>query len=182
LELLTTRAAELAAAQQAVESNRQQAVREVEQERSLARQEREAVQAQLQLLAKGAADLASARLTLDDDRQQAVLETELEAVRNRAAEMTETLAQRDRQLTEERAQWAEELKRMRRLLETVAERQERQPAEAPPPASNGSRTRDEKPAGDHNSDPVLESVMAQFEMLQKDLQRRKKATVAGAAQ
>lgn len=120
--------------------------------------------------------LEQERSTLEQER--VVLETELEAVRSRAAEMSETLSQQGRQMAEERAQWSEELKRMRRLLEELAKRPAAAPAAEEPVAAstpNEGRTSGGKaaPAGS-NGDPVLSSVMAQFEMLQKDLTRRRK--------
>jgi chromosome segregation ATPase len=116
------------------------------------------------------------------EQDRLVLETELETVRNRAAEMAETLAEQRRQSAEERKQWTQELKRMRRMLEMLsAHRFEHQAAPGPEPARGESRD----PAGPSpeaaaapapHGDPVLDSVMAQFEMLQKDLARRRKAT------
>ena len=115
------------------------------------------------------------------ERERIVLETELEAVRGRAAEMAETLAQQGRQMAEERAKWAEELKHMRRLLEAMPQRR----AEGDPVhASSGGQGRSEGRSagrshdGHGDSDPVLSSVMAQFEMLQKDLARRRKVAAS----
>ncbi len=112
-------------------------------------------------------------------QERAVLETELDCVRNRAAELTDALEEERRRVAEERKGWAEELRRMRRLLETLADRPS-PPATPrggmPPvqasPAIAGSRLSEE---ADSANDPVLDSVMAQFEILQKDLARRRKA-------
>jgi chromosome segregation ATPase len=109
------------------------------------------------------------------ERERVVLETELEAVRGRASEMAETLARQGRQMAEERLQWSDELKQMRRLLEGLSQRRpEPEPVHAPAAAQPRG---DGRPAAGHDggdSDPVLSSVMAQFEMLQKDLARRRK--------
>lgn len=118
----------------------------------------------------------------DLQRQRAVLETELDSVRNRAAEMAETVAVQKGQLAEERAQWSGEFKRMRRLLETLTKRQAAQEEEetadrwSPAAVPQGAMQQVAEPVGAvaHGGDPVLGSVVAQFEMLQKDLARRRK--------
>ncbi len=116
------------------------------------------------------------------ERERAVLETELETIRGRAAEMAETLAQHKRQAAEERTLWTDEIKRMRHLLETISERQaDRRAAEEPPAVHHGSEGRGGRSpgfTGETAGDPVLSSVMAQFEMLQKDLARRRRVAVA----
>ena len=113
------------------------------------------------------------------DQERAVLETELEAVRNRAADLAETMAGQRKQMAEERAQWTAELKRMRQILEALAEGQAAQPAatgnsSTPPPQAAIAPA--EQAPGQDAADPVLDSVMAQFEMLQKDLARRRKGS------
>jgi len=112
------------------------------------------------------------------EQERTVLESELEAVRNRAAEMTESLAEQRQQACAQRAEWADELKRMRRLLERISGRL----AEG---EHSGKRLQSDlhEPvavaAGEGstaaNGDPVLASVAAQFEMLQRDLARRRAA-------
>ena len=106
-------------------------------------------------------------------QERAMLEAELEAVRNRVAEMTEALAEQKREISEERVRWTDEIKRLRRILESLADRpvghesiapREAQAAHEPPAASVAAC----------DPDPVLDSVMAQFEMLQRDLARRRK--------
>jgi chromosome segregation ATPase len=111
-------------------------------------------------------------------QERATLERELEIVRHHAAELSETLSQQGRQMLEERERWSDELKRIRRVLENVAQRQLAQPAAEPRPAvaavdvpTGAERTPADEPAGD----PVLDSVITQFETLQKDLARRRKA-------
>jgi DNA repair exonuclease SbcCD ATPase subunit len=111
------------------------------------------------------------------EQERATLERELEIVRRRAAELSESLSQQGREMAEQREQWSDELKRMRRLLETVAQRQLAQPAgEARGPLAVAIPAGVEKtPAEDVAGDPVLDSVITQFETLQKDLARRRKA-------
>jgi chromosome segregation ATPase len=111
-------------------------------------------------------------------KERAQLEAELEAVRNRAAEMTESLAQQKREIAQERGQWAEEIKRLRHLLESLST-QPAAPAresDSPPASSAEARGSSKSPNGE--SDPVLDSVLAQFELLQKDLARRRKQPAA----
>jgi chromosome segregation ATPase len=112
------------------------------------------------------------------EQERTVLESELEAVRTRAAEMAESLADQKRQAAAQRAEWAAELKRMRRLLEGISGR-----------LAEGAFTAGVLPSDSHvpaivgagigsavsNGDPVLDSVAAQFEMLQRDLARRRAA-------
>lgn len=112
-------------------------------------------------------------------QERAALEAELEIVRNRAAELAETAADERRRGAEERAEWSGELKQLRRALEKqaqlllryqeVASASPAQLVEAPASRSaNGSNS-----YAPFASDPVLDSVMAQFEMLQKDLVKRR---------
>jgi len=143
-------------------------------------------------LAETKADLAEARakmLTLSENPPEAdggladqihelenernLLESELEAVRNRSRELAERLADEKRRAAEERTEWSTELKHLRHALEKQSRQLNEQPAaeseyaasvpihEAPPREPLPMR------------DPVLDSVMAQFESLQKDLIRRR---------
>ncbi len=104
-------------------------------------------------------------------QERAVLETELDAVRTRAAELADALEDDRQRAASERKDWATELHQMRQLLQTLSDR--------PPAAVNGSsvpvHTAPEPAEADDSQDPVLDSVMAQFEILQKDLARRRKA-------
>jgi len=110
------------------------------------------------------------------EQERALLEGELETVRNRAAEMTESVAEQKRSLARQQTQWADELKQMRRLMEGLSRRLSEAPpapapaAEPPPQAAAGA------PADRSPDDPVLDSVMAQFQMLQQDLARRRAKT------
>jgi len=113
--------------------------------------------------------------------EQQLLEAELDTVRNRAAEMAEQLTEQQNQLAAERAQWTEELKRMRHVIETLV-RQQVERAASQPTAPAAVRPHDtsrgpQDPPG--AADPVLGSVVAQFEMLQKEVAGRRKR-VAGA--
>jgi len=121
--------------------------------------------------------LEKERAELHEERT--VLEAELDSVRSRAAELAENLAQQQRQMAEDRAQWTEELKYLRRLVERLAQQntdRETIPAVAHTTVENRSPAgRPESVAAGVNGDPVLDSVVAQFAMLQKDLAQRRKA-------
>lgn len=80
-------------------------------------------------------------------------------------------------MSDQQTAWAEELRRMRRLMETLVERQSASAsASPPPPAEKPVAIEPASPSGD----PALDSVMAQFEMLQRDVARRRKR-VAGVS-
>ena len=106
------------------------------------------------------------------ERERTALEVELETVRMRASDLSETLAEQKRQMAEERAQWTNELRQMRRLLEKHSDS-----AGHPGDAAHTTAIAEARPAREtpssRSSDPVLGSVMAQFESLQKDIARRK---------
>ncbi len=107
-------------------------------------------------------------------QERAELETELEAVRNRAADMTESLAEKKRLAEQQHSQWTGEFQRMRLLLEgisrTLVERELAAANGSPRPNNRGDATRD---ADARDDDLVLDSVRAQFDMLQRDLTRRR---------
>lgn len=112
--------------------------------------------------------------------QQQLLAAELDTVRNRAAEMAERLVQQQTELAAERAQWTEELKRMRHVIENLARQQASQPVAAQSPREvDSTATIRTTQAATPSEDPVLGSVMAQFEMLQRDVAERRKK-LAGA--
>ncbi|OHB70407.1 MAG: hypothetical protein A2V70_16705 [Planctomycetes bacterium RBG_13_63_9] len=114
------------------------------------------------------------------EQERRMLESELETVRNRAAEMAESLADQKRLSAQQQSQWADELKRMRRLLESMSVRlaeaeiaQSNARSEPRGPASGGS----DGHVASEEDDAALDSVVAQFEILQKDLARRRAARV-----
>ena len=99
-------------------------------------------------------------------QEHAVVECELDAVRTRAAELAEALDVERRAHNQQQGIWAEELHRMRRVLESLAQRAAA-PAGVPTPAPAAAAV--------GSADPVLDSVMAQFALLQKDVARRRSA-------
>lgn len=117
------------------------------------------------------------------EQERTALENELEMVRGRTAELSESLAEQKQQMEAQQAEWTQELRQMRRLLEMMAKRQldrqetaeSRQPAAcAAASAAPAALAAPEAPAA--AGDPVLDSVVAQFEMLQKDLAQRRRSS------
>lgn len=107
------------------------------------------------------------------EQERRMLESELESVRNRAAEMSESLTRQKHEMTRQQADWSKELKHMRCAIEGISEGMiaGSSPAVAPGPAPVKQSA--EAPLAMDDADPVLDSVMAQFEMLQKDLAKRR---------
>jgi len=176
---------------------------ELEQQRSALEQELSSSRSQISRLVDATAELAAVRgelaaaraeLLQRSDRspgasegdpvwrervremqhERNLLEAELETVRRRVVEMAETAASEKQRNMEERSEWSKEFKQLRKLLEV----QTRSPApkaaaplEAPAPVA--APVAQAAPAG---GDPILESVMAQFDMLQKDIARRRSTT------
>lgn len=109
------------------------------------------------------------------ERQQA--ESELDQLRRRAAELAETLAEQKRVVAEQREQWSEEL----RLLRRAVDRQSELLVHHPGPAGNAADAQPSAPADASESRPtspvkndqVVDSVVQQFEMLQKSKVRKK---------
>jgi DNA repair exonuclease SbcCD ATPase subunit len=159
-----------------------------QRERAELRAMQETIEGHLARLAAITAELAEARTQsaafgddaerqrqleqmLEDSRQQrtaweherAALEAELELVRDRAAELAETLADQKRQAAEHQASLASELKRMRSLLEAISGRMQAQSAPGPAPGKTATA----------DADPVFDSVLAQFEILQRDISQRR---------
>jgi chromosome segregation ATPase len=113
----------------------------------------------------------------ESDRQRAVLESELETLRARNAEMARLLDQQKHQVTEERSQWGDEIRRLRQVMELMSagRGEKRSPATAAPPPPDTAAQANRAPAGSAGGpDSVLDSVIAQFELLQKDAARRRK--------
>ncbi len=148
----------------------------------------------------GDAALESKVQELESDRQ--ALEEELENVRTRAVEMAQVIADQKRQMAEDQMQWMEEFRKLRRILDKQTKwitEQAAQSGSATPqtadatnvaakPGSEASSLERGEPSlelirrvpavgqkGAGNApDPVLGSVLSQFEFLQKDVARRRK--------
>jgi chromosome segregation ATPase len=124
------------------------------------------------LAASQEAELSIKNKILDMEQQQsllekerAVMETELESVRSRAMEISELLAEQKRMSVPQQSQWADELQQMRTLLETLTRQitETKRQSESSPVVKPSSGV-----AAVALGDPVLESVLAQFEILQQD--------------
>jgi hypothetical protein len=123
------------------------------------------------------------------ERERADLENELEAVRPRCEELSATVAEQKRQLTDERAEWTAEFRQLRKILD----KQSQLLAQRVEPVSGGAAPAPtitvphlaaapaQQPVAAAAApqqhvgaiDPVLGSVMNQFQMLQKDAARRR---------
>ena len=110
---------------------------------------------------------------------RAALEAELEMVRGRAAELYDILAQERRTTAEQRVEATNELKQLRRIVERQAELLGERPQSTTNTVTVARETTvegfDDEPSEDTPSaDPVINSVMAQFAKLQKDVAERRK--------
>jgi chromosome segregation ATPase len=105
--------------------------------------------------------------------ERMLLEAELETLRCRTAELAESLEEQKRRASDQQTQWVGELRQQRALLATLATRwtEQKLAAVQPPAATRGAQ----RSTSIEDGDPALESVLAQFEMLQKDVARRKAA-------
>jgi chromosome segregation ATPase len=106
------------------------------------------------------------------ERARAELEAELELVRTRAAELQQAVQDKNRELADQHNEWTTELRLLRELVEQQAElRPAAQPTVEPllPLASPRQPAAESSPP----SDPVVNSVMAQFARLQKDVAQRR---------
>ncbi|MEI8375133.1 MAG: hypothetical protein WCJ35_20120 [Planctomycetota bacterium] len=95
-------------------------------------------------------------------QQRAALEAELDVLRRRATEQAEALSEQKRLAGQQQAELAGELKRMRSLLETLTGQVRGEPL-----------TTDESKKSRPADSSVLGSVLAQFEMLQRDITLRR---------
>lgn len=140
-----------------------------------------ALQSDIQALQQDRPDIAELE-ALKIERLE--LESELELVRARSTALQETVSLQKQELASQRASVTEELQELRGLLaEQTRLLTEREPASPAPPATKAQpRTeRESSPeviqddSSSKHLDPVVNSVMAQFAKLQKDIaQRRKK--------
>jgi DNA repair exonuclease SbcCD ATPase subunit len=172
--------------------------KEFEERESAWKAERDELRTQLAAAVCTLPPTAAAAPVLDDDarrqlaelqEERAVLEAELTLMRSRAADLQEQAAEHKRQLAERQNELTAELKQLREAL--AAKPWENAPAicgagaaaVAPPaessltitqpppapPAMSAASAEKEKPA-----DPLVNSVMAQFARLQKDVAQRRK--------
>lgn len=145
------------------------------------RGQRDQIQGQLAVLPQQNEELKEHLHALELERCE--LDSELEALRVRAAELADHLAEVKREASDERAEWSSELKQLRRTLErqsellanrlAAASLDHAEPAATAAPRPDAESPAKSVPAAATPKDAVLGSVIAQFEMLQKDRQRRR---------
>jgi chromosome segregation ATPase len=120
------------------------------------------------------------RAQLDEHaRERALSDTQLESVRERAAELAVQLEEQQRQFAEERQRWQSQLADLTRLVashnrgshsstsDTIVTEQPR--CTASPVRRAPHRPDHDAPQGN----PVIDSVMAQFQMVQREAARRR---------
>lgn len=150
------------------------------------RRELDELQAQLEdnqqrqaALEQQRAELETRRAGLEQER--AVMEAELAELRRRADLQSEMLGQQQQLLSQQQQQWHDQLQPMRQMLEQLSDRMHlveeqhsttAEPRPDLPPAAEVPADHAPAAAGTM-SDPVLDSVMAQFDLLPKDLARRR---------
>jgi predicted nucleic acid-binding Zn-ribbon protein len=113
-------------------------------------------------------------LELEQDRRD--LEEELETVRARCEELAGTVAEQKRQIAEERAEWTAEFRQLRKILDKQSQllAQKVEQAHVAQLAVVGAPAGPAQSSPDRGGiDPVLGSVMSQFQLLQKDAARRR---------
>jgi chromosome segregation ATPase len=104
------------------------------------------------------------------EEERGALDSELDTVRGRAAELNDTLVQTKQQMAAERAEWSGELKQMRQVLERHSHLAPNQNG-GTPVAVGASAHRDTTPGGTatkQKNDPVLGSIVAQFERIRQE--------------
>jgi chromosome segregation ATPase len=116
----------------------------------------------------------------DQTRERSLTETQLESVRERAAELAVQLEEQQRQFAEERQRWQSQLADLTRLVASHSRathtnsNSETVVTEAPRCSAttlrrSNHRTESDSPQGN----PVIDSVMAQFQMVQREAARRR---------
>jgi DNA repair exonuclease SbcCD ATPase subunit len=127
------------------------------------------------------AELESRLKEMEEERTnllqgRSVLEAELETLRQRAAELMGTIEEQKHSSIEQQNQLTEELRQQRKVLELVLKRM----VELESLANATAKTNEfvaQTERADAGGDSVLSSVLAQFEVLQKDVARRRNETV-----
>jgi chromosome segregation ATPase len=195
IDRLTAVADDLAARRDEFETVRSEIARHNEEMAALRSQMQAAQQDVEASLKNKMLDLDQQQSLLEKDR--ALMEAGLESVCSRATEMGELLDEHKRVAAEQESNWVEEIQQMRSMLESLAnhaEEDKRQIEEEQHRAEQDKRqamqerrqTDYERRAADSSvpkapvgvagvamADPVLESVLAQFEILQQDRHSRR---------
>jgi chromosome segregation ATPase len=106
----------------------------------------------------------------NSERQQ--LESELDLIRQRAAELGEALDQQRHAMGQERQQWSEELRHLRRAVEQQSEVLVRRARRATNPGDDEQSAE----SGHVAADPIVDTLKEQFEALQRNKQRDAKTS------
>lgn len=111
-------------------------------------------------------------------RQNEELEGELHRVRGRAAQLTETLDRRERELKQQQQAWAGEMQSMREMLGSRGQASaspSREPSFSDTSLASGTATvvRDDMERRSSGNTAVVDSVLAQFAKIQRDVSRRR---------
>ncbi|MEX0791775.1 MAG: hypothetical protein WD045_01465 [Pirellulaceae bacterium] len=108
-------------------------------------------------------------------RQNEELEGELHRVRGRAAQLTDTLDRRERELKQQQQAWAGEMQAMRETLGNRGSGQSRGQAASDTSVASAAATvvRDEMESRSSGNNAVVDSVLAQFAKIQRDVSRRR---------
>lgn len=152
-----------------------------QQEARLAETQQELAQAHVELarMRKAANDPSAVNQSQklsEVERERSELENELENVRSRAAELHETVSSQKHEMETQRTEMSGEIKQLRKILEKMASGSGPQAEAAALPATATEDASQKAPAAKtegSTNDPVVNSVMAQFAKLQKDVAQRR---------
>ncbi len=175
----------------------QQRIAELEQQLQNSRNDSEADVQLLSEVEQLRRDLAATKLELmrrdeahtivrdDSDMDSLVeknqaLEGELHQARGRAMQLTETIDQQRKELNQQKTVWAEEMQAMRSMIERgssapapAAVTQTQSFADTSVISDTATVCRDEVEYRANNNNTVVDSVMAQFAKLQRDVNKRR---------
>lgn len=132
----------------------------------LAQMREELLQSRMTSTPDGAGAAPEELVELEKERDTLV--AELELVRSRAAQLQDVVEEQKREMAVRHTETTEELRRLRELVERHSDQIGSQPSVHTAPKESAPDT-----AAPSSSDPVVNSVMAQFAKIQKDVHRRK---------
>ena len=103
------------------------------------------------------------------EQDRAALQSEVDYLRGQAAEQSSELSEERHRAADERAAWADELRQLREAIHRQMETLNTLPGETAAAGKLASQT-----ANNPANDPVLGPLMAQFKVMQRDADRRRK--------
>lgn len=119
-------------------------------------------------------DAVVRRLT-ELEHQRISLQTEVGFLRGQLADQTDQIAEERRQAVAERTAWAEELRQLREAIHRQMEALDLLPAAVQSAAAGAPSSRPSNGTSHGPNDPVLGPLLAQFKVLQRDADRRRKS-------